>query len=142
MKYQIILASHGSLAEGMATAVQMISGSHDNLSAFGLDKWKTPQAIDEQVEKVINDHTEDGILILCDIVGGSVHNRLVERCVKNNAIVISGMNLGLVLDLILTPDEKMNKEKIIDSLNKAKEAIEYFDHTSFKETDKEDDSLW
>lgn len=142
MKYQIILASHGSLAEGVESAVKMIAGKHDNLFAFGLDKWKTPQAIDEQVEKIIKDHKQDGILILCDIIGGSVHNKLVNRCVTNNAIVISGINLGLVLDLVLTPDEYMNEEKIINSFNKATKAIGYYNQSSFTKKEKEEDSLW
>ena len=51
----IILASHGSLAEGMLSAVRMIVGSTQGIAAYGLDTYKTPQDIyqllKEQIEQ-------------------------------------------------------------------------------------------
>lgn len=142
MKYQIVLASHGSLAEGMASAVKMISGEHANLHSFGLDMWKTPQAIDEQVEKIVQNHGNERLIILCDIKGGSVHNKLIDRCLKNDAIVISGMNLGLVLDIVLKDDSCICEDSLKNSIEQAAKSISYFDHNSFKKEAEGDDSLW
>ena len=44
---------------------------------------------------------EEQILILCDIKGGSVHTALSKLAVLDNVMVFSGMNMGLVLDVLM-----------------------------------------
>lgn len=48
---KLILASHGSLAEGMKSALKMILGESIQMDAFGLDTWEQPQAILEEIKK-------------------------------------------------------------------------------------------
>ena len=73
MKVRIILASHGSLAEGMQTAVRMVIGSMaDEILAFGLDRYETPQNIRKEISLAMEREPDDRYLIFCDIKGGSV----------------------------------------------------------------------
>ena len=45
--------------------------------------------------------SDEQILILCDIKGGSVHTALSKLAVLDNVMVFSGMNMGLVLDAVM-----------------------------------------
>ena len=142
MKFQIILASHGQLADGFVSAVEMIAGKQEKLSAYTLSEYGTPQAIREEVVKKIDNHPDELFILLADVLCGSVHNQLIEECTRNNVVLISGINLALVLDLLLTPDENMNKDKIRESIEGAKKNIRYFDSHSFENLQKGDNSLW
>ncbi|MCR0302801.1 hypothetical protein MKA48_12220 [[Clostridium] innocuum] len=74
----IILASHGSLAEGMLSAVRMIVGSTQGIAAYGLDAYKTPQDIYQLLKEQIEQNQDQEYILLCDINGGSVHNQLMH----------------------------------------------------------------
>ena len=45
--------------------------------------------------------SEEQIVILCDIKGGSVHTALSKLAVLDNVMVFSGMNMGLALDVVM-----------------------------------------
>lgn len=142
MSIQIVMASHGSLAEGMKSAVKMIAGDYDNLHAFGLDTYATPDKVNDEVKKLIQLYPNDHFVILCDIKCGSVHNKLIQYCNNDHVCLVSGINLALVLTLILTNQDVLDKETILNIMDEAKENIMYFDkETIFKESNKEDD-LW
>lgn len=141
MNAQIILASHGSMAEGVLSAVNMVIGQQPSVSAFGLDAWETPEAIKEQVEKVIAAHPKDYIVILCDIKGGSVHNRLMDLCARDNVSVVSGMNLVLALSLALDAGD-LDVDTIKEHMAEAKENLAHFDCHSFENASGEEDELW
>ena len=96
---KLILASHGSLAEGMASAVRMILGDAAELSCFSLDHYVSPQEIGEAVRGLVEAEPETRFLLLSDIKGGSVHNQLFPLCKRPNVQLVSGMNLSLTLEL-------------------------------------------
>ena len=142
MGLHIVLASHGSFAEGMLSAIQMIAGTFKHVDAFGLDTYITPQAIYEEVEKIINQFPDDRFIILCDIKCGSIHNRLIEFCASENVSLVSGINLSLVLALVLADPESLDAEKIQSLVEEAKENIVYFDKKVLYQSEKEEDDLW
>ena len=142
MGLHIVLASHGSFAEGMLSAIQMIAGTFKYVDAFGLDTYVTPQAIYEEVEKIINQFPDDRFIILCDIKCGSIHNRLIEFCASENVSLVSGINLSLVLALVLADPESLDAEKIQSLVEEAKENIVYFDKKILYQSEKEEDDLW
>lgn len=146
MKTHIILASHGSLAEGMVTAVRMvIRDMADAIFAFGLDRWETPQAIRAEAEAIVKRNPEDQHLILCDIKGGSVANDLMPLCVQPGVFVITGMNLAMVISLVLQSQSGavLNRTILEGYLEEVANGICCFDAGDFKETNQEGDGeLW
>lgn len=143
MKFQIIVASHGFLAEGIVSAVKMIAGSYENLYSFDLNTYETPNLVKEEVDKIILNNPNVLTILLADIKGGSIHNQLVLDCDRENVVLVSGINLALVLDLILCQEENMSKEKIKLSIEEAKQNITFFDkETILASENKEEDSLW
>lgn len=96
----IILASHGHLASGMKHTLEMIVGVREDLLAFdaycdGVDSIK------ENVTQVIEGCSDKSIILLTDILGGSVNNEL-SQLIKHfpNIEVLTGMNLPLLLALL------------------------------------------
>lgn len=123
---EIILASHGCLASGMKSAVEMILGPSAFIACYDLERYKTPYEILAEIKGV------KGKIIITDIFGGSVNNTLLELMEHN--ILISGMNLGLVLEICLhykDEDIAENIERMISEtsnficyVNKAKDSYE------------------
>lgn len=141
----IILASHGSLADGMLSAARMIIGDCSDIEAYSLDRYDCPQTIYELIcEKISNDQTEEYV-ILCDINGGSVHNQLMHLMERRNVYMIVGMTLSMVLELKLAEENQPTLpllEKIIAS---AKENTLLFDYDTVREKiskETEEEELW
>ena len=95
-----ILASHGSLACGMKSAVEMICGNEYPLASYDLDHYDTPEEIYAAIETQIQAEPRDEYVIFTDLLGGSVHNCLLRLGQWDNAVVIAGMHLGLVLGMM------------------------------------------
>ena len=139
---KIILASHGNLAEGMLHAATVIAGVQENLSAYGMEKYESPEGIYDALYSTIQNNAEDEYVIICDIRGGSVHNKLVEYCVYENVCVVTGMNLGLVLELIFADSELTMKEAVLEAMKSSKDSMEYIDKEIIKHKDAKEDELW
>ena len=129
---KVILASHGSLAEGMYSAVKMIMVNCENISAYGLDTYGNPSDIYEIVRDEIIQHPEDEYIILCDINGGSVHSHLMQLCTNKNVYLIVGMTLGMVLELRKAITSSIENTLLYDADSVKKEI----------EKGLEDDALW
>jgi len=140
---RMMLASHGSLAEGMKSAAVMILGESCEMLAFGLDTFITPESICQEIKKVMEQSVEDEYLILCDLKGGSVHNCLMELCTLPNVCIVTGMNLSVVLELSVSPPTVDLNEEIKEILEISRDNIQCFNKKTvenFKE--EEEDSLW
>lgn len=116
---KIILISHGDLAKGMAQAAQMIIGKKMNLSYYGLYPGEHPSEIVSEIKNKAMSSKENDYIVLADIVGCSVCNAAMELLNLENVKVISGMNLSLIINLLLSSeisDEILN-EKITNAQN-------------------------
>ena len=54
---KVILASHGSLAEGMLSAAQMIIGDCSDIDVYGLDRYGQLQVIYQHIKKQVVKHS-------------------------------------------------------------------------------------
>ena len=80
----------------------MIVGDLANgIQTYSLYPGQSPNDIYDAIEQDIKG-SEEQFFILCDIKGGSVHTTLSKLIVYPNVIVVSGMNMNMVLDLVLT----------------------------------------
>lgn len=142
---KLILASHGSLAEGMLSAVKMIMVNCDNIAPYGLDTYGNPSDIYDILQKEIQEHPEHEYIILCDINGGSVHNQLMQLCTHKNVYLIVGMTLGMVLEISFSNPDSDTKEILRKAIHSSQENTLLFDSDSVKkeiEKGLEDDLLW
>ena len=98
---KIILASHGKLSQGMLdTAKMIIGGMADGVETYSLFPGENADDFAAMLKARI-EKDDDEYIIVCDILGGSVCNALVQLTVNEKVKVLAGMNLSLVLELIM-----------------------------------------
>ena len=128
MKY-VILVSHGKFANGLNDALSMLAGNREDILSVGLENGKS---VDEFValftEKVKDISTDDDVILLGDIIGGSpltnATNVLVNKGIKT--VILGGMNLPLALTTVLMEDTVSLDEIADQVLEQARMAMQEF----------------
>lgn len=127
---RVIFASHGGLSKGMKDSVTMIVGDlAKNVETYSLLPGENPEDYYQELYKQANESNEQ-ILVLCDIKGGSVHTALSKLAVLDNVVVFSGMNMGLALDIVLR-HAYLSEEELQEVIENARDGI-----TMMKELNK------
>lgn len=127
---RVIFASHGGLSKGMKDSVTMIVGDlAKNVETYSLLPGENPEDYYQEFYKQANESNEQ-ILVLCDIKGGSVHTALSKLAVLDNVVVFSGMNMGLALDIVLK-HAHLSEEELQEVIENARDGI-----TMMKELNK------
>lgn len=128
MRY-VILVSHGKFANGLNDALSMLAGNREDILSVGL---KNGKSVDEFValftEKVKDISTDDEVILLGDIIGGSpltnATNVLVNKGIKT--VILGGMNLPLALTTVLMKDTVSLDEIADQVLEQARMAMQEF----------------
>jgi len=101
---QLILVSHTGVATGMQKAAKFIAGTNGNsicveLDEHGIENFK--QRFEKMVESLDKQET---VRLVSDIPAGSPGNNGLAILKRAGCKVeyLSGMNLGMILDLILS----------------------------------------
>ena len=128
MRY-VILVSHGKFANGLNDALSMLAGNREDILSVGLENGKS---VDEFValftEKVKDISTDDEVILLGDIIGGTpltnATNVLVNKGIKT--VILGGMNLPLALTTVLMKDTVSLDEIADQVLEQARMAMQEF----------------
>ncbi|MET3290626.1 UNVERIFIED_CONTAM: mannose/fructose-specific phosphotransferase system component IIA [Brevibacillus sp. OAP136] len=121
-----IIASHGSLSKGIVDSASMIVGALENVEYVSITPNDSQDSVKQQIEALIRLNGEDvETVVLTDLLGGSVTNTFLEYIPYQNLHVITGVNLPMALE-ILVSDEGENLQAVIqDSIEKGKAGIVY-----------------
>ena len=119
---RVTFASHGGLSKGMKDSVSMIVGDlAKDVETYSLLPGENPEEYYQELYKQANESNEQ-ILVLCDIKGGSVHTALSKLAVLDNVVVFSGMNMGLALDIVLR-HAHLSEEELQEIIENARDGI-------------------
>ena len=131
---RVIFASHGGLSKGMKDSVSMIVGYlAKDVETYSLLPGQNPEDFYQELSKQAKESDEQ-ILVLCDIKGGSVHTALSKLAVLDNVMVFSGMNMGLALDAVMKSlGGEVSLEDATDLINAAKEGMTVMNGMSSEE---------
>lgn len=100
---QVILASHGGMAEGVRDTLSMVLGEVGNIHVISMQRDDTDSVADRAREIISGFPDGDEVYICTDMLGSSVNNAMVELLHEHPEIkVISGMNMPLVLSLAVS----------------------------------------
>lgn len=138
MKRKFLIGSHGRLASGLQSSIDILAGMGQSLEiidAYVDDSDYTSQ-IDDFIAGVAAD--EQG-LIFTDLLGGSVNQKMVTAVMasgKDNIFLITNSNLATLLSVMfLNPNEALTKDKIVTVINESQ--VQLVDLSPA--TDSEDD---
>lgn len=96
---KLLLVSHGTFATGLLESYVMIAGENSDISAICL----TDDGIGDfskRLQDFVQMHLDEGLLILCDIKGGTPFNEAYREFLANpqQVKVVTGMNLPMLIE--------------------------------------------
>lgn len=113
---KIIVATHGCLADGVKSSIEILCGKKDNISY--INAYVKDNNIDSDIRGFFeNVKPEDEVVIFTDILGGSVNQKFMPYCSRPNVHLIAGFNLGIILEIVLreAPLTEQNIDELIES---------------------------
>lgn len=101
---QIVIATHGSLSEGLKNAIELIMGESENLHTFSLYQDTGIEVFGaSMLEKIESIKTDEGIIVFTDLFGASPYNQATLKMKNIQGVkyrIISGVNLPMVIECL------------------------------------------
>ncbi len=121
----IFIINHGEFGKALIESAELIAGPLDDIYAFSLKKGMSLEDLIELVEDKLK--TEKNVIILTDLFGGTPNNVAVYLQNKYQFPLISGVNLPILLNLVLSRDAaEVDIDSIIsDTVVAGKDSIQY-----------------
>ena len=108
MEKRIVIATHAMFSEGIASSLKMIFG--DAVPVECITAY-VDLSVDYQdkLEKIVSEHDYEHaeLVVLTDILGGSVNNEFMGLLDKYNFHLITGINLALLFEVVTCPAEDL-----------------------------------
>lgn len=127
----VLIAGHGNFPTGVFSAVALVAGSTENVFACDFVEGMSSAELKANMTEAINKAEGDGVLILCDLAGGTPNRTAVE--LKNEMTdkkirVIAGANLPAVLDAAFSAADAEDLDELAAQVfDSAAEGIADFD---------------
>lgn len=103
----IVIATHGSLSDGLKNAAGVVIGSTEHLQTVNLNLGDAVDALGTKISAAIQEVNEgDGVVVLTDLLSASPYNQTVlaisqlEPELQAKVHLISGVNFPMVLEAI------------------------------------------
>lgn len=115
----IIVTGHGCFSEGMLSSLSMIAGNTEALIGVNFLESESTEDLDKNL---LNAYTElrktcDGVIIVCDLYGGSPFKSAAMLSVEQeNISVLAGINLASCLELIFARLSETNAQTLADNM--------------------------
>lgn len=99
----IVVTSHGSFCTGAVSVYEMVAGKTDGITAVSLAFDDTGQFA-PRLREVVEAHVDEGVLILCDIIGGTPYNESYRLELEHpgRVEVLANMNLPMLIETGMT----------------------------------------
>ncbi len=120
---KVFLATHGRMASGMKTSLDILLGDTEALTAHDCYVPDEEGTLQEHMQKFYDDTPEDEVkLLISDVYGGSVCQQMtIFAAGKKNTYVITGINLGLLMQIMSTVDEEFDLEQLDAAIEESRE---------------------
>lgn len=96
---QLVLVSHGIVAESYLKSLDMIAGGHDHVTAITFDGEISKTELGKEMTAQIG---HDEAIIIVDLPGGTPCNVALEQFMNNDKVsILASLNLPMILELYL-----------------------------------------
>lgn len=119
---QFIIATHSTLAEGFANVIRFFNAELENVRF--INAYVESQEFEKDFRECLEPVKGQNVIVLTDILGGSVNQVAVSMMAEYGYHLITGINLPLLLEMIFVPDD-ITKEQIGEMIVRAKEQMIY-----------------
>ncbi|MGG7076414.1 PTS galactosamine/N-acetylgalactosamine transporter subunit IIA [Clostridium sardiniense] len=132
----IIVTGHGNFASGILSSLRLIAGEQEKLLGVDFTDDDSTESLEVKLQEAIQGLECDEVLVLSDLAGGSpfkVSVMLSQKLSNKNIRVISGTNLGMILETSLCRDG-MGVDDLVDfAMNSGISSIKAFELKSVEE---------
>ena len=98
----LLITGHGHFATGLGSSLKLITGNTENIVYVDFEADHSTDTLTENINKGLDELKDcDGVLVLCDLAGGSPFKSAVECKVArpDQAIeVLAGSNLPMLIE--------------------------------------------
>lgn len=129
---EMMLISHGKLADGMKNSLELVAGKSDKVHSFGLESGMHPDMVVAEMEQMIERRPEVEYIIVGDLMGGSLCNSAVRLTERDNVHLIYGMNLGLVVSIYFALEQPVYAAGLNGIIDECKKGICLFNRDEAK----------
>lgn len=98
----IVVISHGYFCREIKNSLEMIIGETNGITCVPLIPGEAPELYREKLESEVERiNTDDGVVILSDILSGTPFNSACYLAKKYKVAIITGMNLPMLITLAM-----------------------------------------
>ena len=131
---KLFLSSHGHLASGMKTSLDILLGNSDQVSVF--DAYVDECSVQEKLDAFYASVSEnDEVILLSDMYGGSVNQVMFTYLHKPNTRLVAGVNLACVLELSI--QESVSDEQLEEIVERSREMLRVVKDDSVETTEED-----
>ena len=95
----IVICTHAALSESLLSAVEMIVGPFENTECVSVNPGEGPDLILERLQNATQKaNTGSGVVILCDMFGGTPSNMSLSM-LGDDIEIVTGVNLPMLIKL-------------------------------------------
>lgn len=134
---KILVIGHGRFAEGVKSAAQIIVGDLSEVTF--MNTYVDDIDFHVELDKYFSNNTN--ILVLTDLFGGSVNQAIMQYITKENIEIITGVNIPLVLEILLSNITGKNLD-IREIVSNAKEQIMFVNDVLENSNNDEGEFIW
>ena len=135
---KFFLSSHGHLASGLASSLDILLGGHDRVTVF--DAYVDEKSLNDALDAFFQTIGEkDQVILLSDMYGGSVNSTMYTYLDRPNTTLVAGVNLALVIGLTILEGDII-RETLESVIEQSREAIRIVDLE--KSGEEEEDELF
>ena len=122
---RILLATHSKMASGMKASIDLLLGDSDCLTVYDAYLPGADSTVQEVVEKFLASGDEgETILLVSDVKGGSVNQAMLQFAGRPNVFVITGITLGLLMELVSNCDSDFTEEQLNELVLEARQGTQ------------------
>ncbi|MGC9398919.1 MAG: PTS sugar transporter subunit IIA [Anaerolineae bacterium] len=107
----IVIVSHGDLGKSLIASAEMIAGPLEDVSSVSLLPGENLDAFGEKLQAHLDQLGGREILALVDLFGGTPCNVAARAMVRPNLESVSGANLPMLLEVVLSGRGQVNSVK-------------------------------
>lgn len=108
----IIIVTHSNMAKGAKDAAEMIVGEQEHLYAVGFYVGEGLEDLHSKIQKIIDDNKCDEWIIFTDMFGATPANVSSVIATENEATIVTGFNLSMILESLALRDSIETKELV------------------------------
>ena len=126
---KFLIVSHGALAGGFRSALELITGAAGEVFVLQAYLEENKPVEEELVRLLQGAGTEEEWVVFTDLLGGSITNqvlRVMAELPGRDAIhIVAGVNLPLVIEVVLGDPETPVNELLLEAVARARDQLVY-----------------